>query len=195
MKTDYWLSYPSDYKKQLKPLLHQQMWLFGQDIIYPKGNLLYGYQFTHKRPEDRGSSMYIREDGTQQVVLWGWGIWFGQAETGAIFVNRYQAKPQFTRMSILSKAIHKPDDIPDCTGRMSSEADVQIIRGLWVSLLSWLADYEAWILATAGEKWRQTSVKSFKHAVTKPKFVDSIAGQWQTLAEQSTTLPIKSNTR
>jgi hypothetical protein len=41
--------------------------------------------------------------GERQIVLWGWGIWLGQADTGAIFVNRYRAKPQFTAVAALTK--------------------------------------------------------------------------------------------
>ena len=195
MNTDYWLSYPSEYKKQLKPLLHQQMWLFGQDILHPKGNLLYRYEFKHRRAEKRGSSMYTREDSTQQIVLWGWGIWFGQPENGAIFVNRFQAKPQYTPVATLSQVIYQEDDLPERIYRARSESDVKIIQGLWVSLLTWLAEYEAWILEIAGKKWRQTSVKAFKHAVTKPNFTDTLPSQWQTLAQQSKTLPISTCTR
>lgn len=195
MKTDYWLSYPTDYKKQLKPLLHQQMWLFGQDIIYPHGNLLYRYQFSHTRAAERGSSMYVRQDDAQQVVLWGWGIWFGQVDTGAIFVNRFKAKPQFTSVSILSEAVHREVELPPRTHRVSSMADTQIIRGLWVNLLTWLAEYEAWIVAQAGKKWRQATVRAFQHAVTKPESADTLSSQWQMLAEQGKSLPIKSYTK
>ena len=195
MKINYWLSYPSDYKKRLKPLLHQQMWLFGQDILCPEGNLLYRHQFIHKRPTSRGSSMYIRQDQTVQIVLWGWGIWFGQTEIGAIFVNRFEAKPKFTPVPILSEPIYREEALPLRTSRVSSMTHMQSVQQLWVNLLTWLAEYEKWIQATAGKKWRQSTLRAFRHAVTKPESADSIAAQWYMLAEQGKTLPIKSYTR
>ncbi len=112
MTTNYWFSYPATYKKQLKPLLHQQMWLFGRDILCPEGNLLYQYEFSHKPTDIRGGSMYTRWDGERQIVLWGWGIWFGQAEQGAIFVNRYKAKPRFTAVPSLTQPIHREEALP-----------------------------------------------------------------------------------
>lgn len=195
MRTDYWLGYPSEYRKQLKPLLHQQMWLFGQDIIFPNGNLLYRYQFTHKRPANRGSAMYIREDETKQIVLWGWGIWFGEIGTGAIFVNRFKAKPQFTPHYSLNDPVHSEDGLPHRSCRVSSMARAQSVRHLWAELLAWIGAYEAWVLATAGEGWRQSALRAFNHAVTKPKHASSISGQWQSLSNRGYTLPIKSYTR
>lgn len=193
--TYYWLRYPATYRKKVKPLLHQQMWLFGQDIVYPHGNLLYRYQFSHTRAAERGSSMYVRQVGAQQVVLWGWGVWFGQADLGAIFVNRYKAKPQYTPVSILSDAVHQEASLPLRTHRVNSVADTQNIRELWVNLLSWLAEYEAWIVSETSKKWRQAAVRAFQHAVTKPESADTLSTQWQTLAERGKSLPIKSYTK
>ncbi|MEM7111187.1 MAG: hypothetical protein AAF614_02055 [Chloroflexota bacterium] len=195
MNKKYWIAYPSTYKKQLKPLLHQQMWLFGRDILCPQGNLLYQYQFTHERASDRGGSMYTCWNGEQQVVLWGWGIWFGQAETGSIYVNRYKAKPRFTTVPKLGQPIHRPADLPRVAYRLGSESEAETVRGLWSDLLLWLAEYEAWVVATVGESWRQSTLRAFNHAVTKPSAVDQLAEQWQTLAEEGKTLPIKSYAR
>ncbi len=190
--TSYWISYPTEYKKQIKPLLHQQMWLFGQDILCPEGNLLYHYQFTHQPAEKRGGSMYTRWEENLQIVLWGWGIWFGQVENGAIFVNRYKAKPQFTAVPILNQTIHQPEDLPRLVHRVGMKAEVQTMRRLWSDLLLWLAGYEAWVLETVGAAWRQAALKAFNHAITKPAAVAQLPTLWQTLAEQSRGLSIKS---
>ncbi len=195
MTESYWISYPAKYKKHIKPLLHQQMWLFGRDILCPEGNLLCEYSFTRERSAGRGGSMYTRRDGAQQIVLWGWGIWFGQVDTGAIFVNRYKARPQFTAVSVLSQTVHREEALPQRTDRVSSVTEAQTMQRLWVNLLDWLADYEAWVLATAGDCWRQSTLQSFNQAVTKPEAVDQLAKQWQTLAEQSHAFPINSNTK
>ena len=192
MTKNYWINYSTEYKKQLKPLLHQQMWLFGQDILCPQGNLLYQYQFTHQPCPKRGGSMYTRCDGDKQIILWGWGIWFSQTEMGAIFVNRYKAKPQFTAVPNLNRIIHQPEDLPRLVYRVGSEVEAETTRQLWSDLLLWLAVYEAWVLETVGRVWRQTALKRFNHKVTKPKAVGQLPTEWQTLAEQSQMLPIKS---
>ena len=83
MTKNYWINYPATYKKQIKPLLHQQMWLFGRDILCPEGNLLYQYQFTHIHAESRGGSMYTRWKRIGKLCCGGGGIWFGQTDVGA----------------------------------------------------------------------------------------------------------------
>ncbi|MEM7803246.1 MAG: hypothetical protein AAF633_28910 [Chloroflexota bacterium] len=194
MKTTFWISYPTEYKNQLKPLLHQQMWLFGRDILCPEGNLLYQYRFTHERSEKRGGSMYTRLDDDRQIVLWGWGIWFGQAEKGAIFVNRFKAQPRYTHVATLSQTIYREESLPHLTHRVDSQTQVEAMSQLWAELLQWLAAYEAWVIDKVGPSWRQAALKPFNHAVTPLVAVDQLAMQWQTLSEQSQTLPIKSNT-
>ncbi len=192
MTVNYWLSYPAAYKKQVKALLHQQMWLFGRDILHPRGNLLYDYQFTHKRCEDRGSSMYVRWQDTQQIALWGWGIWFGRADTGAIYVNRYKAKPKYSATTTLNDTIYREKSLPRNSYRVTCVQEAQTTQRLWADLLTWLSKYEAWIQETAGNSWRQTSLSAFSHVVTGPESAALLSNQWQELADQSETVSIKS---
>ncbi len=192
MTKKYWINYPTAYKKKIKPLLHQQMWLFGRDILCPEGNLLYQYQFTHQRAKTHSGAMYTRFDGDQQIALWGWGIWFGQAEEGAIFVNRYKAKPQFTAVSTLSQSIFRETELPHLASRVRNQAEVKTLQKLWVDLLCWLGEYETWIVDTAGKNWRQTTLEGFPHAVSNPETVDDLAEEWKTLAVQGAELSIKS---
>ena len=126
------------------------------------------------------------------IALWGWGIWFGEADTGAIFVNRYKARPQFTPVSTLSEAVHREKSLPRCTYRVNSVNDAQTMKRLWVELLTWLAEYEAWIQDAAGNSWRRSTLQTFSHAVTEPEAADQLAGQWQELAEQGESLSIRS---
>ena len=195
MSRHYWLTYPATYRDRIKPLLNQQMWLFGQDIVCPKGNLLYRYQFSHQRPAERGGSMYTLWDEGKQIVLWGWGIWYGQAETGAIFVNRFKAKPGFSTTSHLYQPIHVQKALPPMNYRFDAMAQVEVIRQMWGDLLHWLAKYERWILDECGPVWRKKALKPFPHACTELSSVDQLANEWMALAEQSHTLPIKSYER
>lgn len=195
MSDYYWLTYPAAYRDLIKPLLHQQMWLFGQDIISPQGNLLYQYQFSHQRAEKRGGSMYTLWQGEQQIVLWGWGIWYGQAERGGIFVNRFKAKPRFSAEPYIKQPIHKQDALPITQNRVDSALQAESVRQMWADLLHWLANYEQWILNEFGQAWRRAALKPFPHAYTKPSAIEQLANDWQTLAEQSHTLPIRSYTQ
>ncbi len=191
----FWLSQPASFKKCLKPLLHQQLWLFGRDIVCPRGNLLYEYDFTHERAETRGCSMYTWQQGGVQVVLWGWGIWFGVQDTGAVFVHRYKAKPRFSAESKLTQSIHQPHQLPLLAYRVPTQAHALTMRALWQRLLLWLSDYEAWVLASHGRDWRKATLRSFNHAVTNGADVAQLPAVWHQLADKSQTLPIKSYSR
>ncbi|MBE7533736.1 MAG: hypothetical protein HND44_21015 [Chloroflexi bacterium] len=195
MDTYYWLYYPADFKAQLKALLHQQMWLFGRDILCPEGNLLYHYRLNHQHAEAKGCSMYTRHEADRQIVLWGWGIWLGQENVGGIFMGRYKARAQFTAVPTLTGPIHRPESLPAVRQRLASETAVGAMRDLLAQLLTWLADYEAWVLAAYGRAWRQTALKPFPHAHTRLDEVEQICDQWRILAEQSHHLPIKTNKR
>ena len=46
--------------------------------------------------------------------------------------------------------------------------------------------------AVDGRSWRQSALKTFSHTVTKLAAVEQLTEEWQALAEQSQTLPIKS---
>lgn len=192
MPMNYWITYPATYKDRIKPLLHQQMWLFGQDIVCPKGNLLYRHQFSHQRPETRGGSMYTLQEEGRQIVLWGWGIWYGKTGIGAIFVNRFRARPRFSAESHLTQPIHVETALPPLQYRARTKAQAEVVRQMWAELLLWLAKYEAWVLNEFGPTWRKAALKPFPHACTKLSDVDRLTSEWQALAEQSQTLPIKS---
>ena len=74
-------------------LLSQQTWCWGQDILRPEGNWLVqlGFQRIEPPPEYQdGSSVYFcnlpRE---RNIVLRGFGIFFGNRQIGGVYLSRF----------------------------------------------------------------------------------------------------------
>ena len=74
-------------------LLHQQCWLWGQDVRRTEGNLLLELGFDRVRPPagQQGCTQYTRSDTTGELRLWGFGC-YHRLHTG-VYLNRYAFAP------------------------------------------------------------------------------------------------------
>ena len=162
-----------------KALLHQQCWLWGQDIKCVEGNLLLVHGFERLRPPNglSGSSQYtLSLQGNQSVRLWGFGIYFG-AESG-IFLNRFEFIPREARMADLWQA-------REMTGLPRAKS-----LTLLTQILRWIGDYEAWVLRTLGSEYRKSCLCGFQGG--NATRADQIPGAWRELAllvKQSSASP------
>jgi len=177
----FWLELPHEAKKRGKALLNQQMWLWGQDILAPAGNLLYAYGFTHTRPPAgiKGSSMYVQPWGEGQVTLWGFGFCFNSSPTAVstLYLKRYQFTP---RLGPPPAPFWEPDAWPQLSRPQSTVACEQLRQAL-VAALRWLSQYEAWVLTEAGPDYRQQALAAWSH---KPvQSATEMAEAWRVLAE------------
>jgi hypothetical protein len=77
-------------------LLDQQMWCWGRDIVRSEGNLLLQFGFRKERPPATvsGCTAYILTPFPGcQLILWGFGLFFGLESSGGVFLRRYEFKP------------------------------------------------------------------------------------------------------
>lgn len=150
-------------------LLHQQCWLWGQDIKRGEGNLLLRRGFTRLRPPEgtHGSSQYSLslEDGTQ-IRLWGFGLFFG-GEAG-IFVNRFDFTPRKARLAQCWQGIEEMTDLPRAC-----------LDDSLPTALRWIGGYEAWVLASLGVAHRRACLASWPERISTPTL---LANAWYDLA-------------
>lgn len=69
-------------------ILHHQLWFFGKDILHEEGNLLIRYGFEKFGVPDGktgGNSYRLVLNDTQEIALFGFGIFFGNQNLGGIF--------------------------------------------------------------------------------------------------------------
>ncbi len=158
-----------------KALLHQQCWLWGQDIKRLEGNLLLVHGFERLRPPDglSGSSQYtLSLPGNQSVRLWGFGIYFG-SESG-IFLNRFEFIPREARMADLWQA-------REMTGLPRAKS-----LALLTQILRWIGDYEAWVLRMLGAEYRKSCLCGFQGAnTTRPDLIPAVWRELALLVERS----------
>ena len=171
-----------------RQLLHQQCWLWGQDVRRPEGNLLLAYgfnrlrapdgsaastQYTLQIPLEHGSNTakpsiaFLREP-CMLVRLWGFGIFFGTEEEG-IFLNRYEFAPrsaaaearffQASEMAVLERA--------RC---------LRVLPGA----LHWISSYESWVQENYGAEYRKRCMREWKKRSLP---CDELPRRWRELGD------------
>jgi hypothetical protein len=178
------LCLPSELRRRGTAMLNIQGWCWGRDICRAEGNLLLQHGFERHRPPTGklGSSAYTRDlDATRSVVLWGFGIFYRDLQYGAVVLPRAGFTPQLTSSRTLPSQIWEMAQLPP----VYTPANIQEWRSLFALLtpmLSWIADYERWVIADYGIEYRNRCLAEWKRA-TMP--ASEIAATWQQLADRS----------
>ena len=169
------------HRRKGQQLLHQQCWIWGQDILRPEGNLLLEAGFTRQRPPQgvAGSTQYVlRLVDAGCWMLWGFGFFYGTPDLGGIYVNRFQFRPQWMGLDAVGGAIWKPDMIP--SGELPP--DPSVILKLAAAAVRRIADYEDWALSRCGLSYRRAVLERWRETTkTAP---ERLPEAWRALAEQ-----------
>lgn len=176
-------------RRRGRVLLHQQCWLWGQDIRRPEGNALLEYGFERRRPPEgeQGSNAYIlRPTPDRCAVLWGFGFYWRDARVpcgcGGIFLPRFTFTPKLARAAGPPLATWLPGQLSDCrppgTPRQWDRA-----RRLLIPALRWVASYERWILERRGLVYRRECTAAGPKGSTKFLPAEELAAAWDRLAD------------
>ncbi len=183
-----WLSFPAEIRKLGVDLLNQQMWLFGCDVRRKESNLLLDYGFERTRPSEdvKGSSRYaLQLPSGDFLVLWGFGLYLESTCGQGLFLKRYEFSPRL---------MVRPEQAWNLVGLPQSKPpkciqECEASRVLMQKACQWLAEYEAWVLETAGLAYRKINLDGWSlKTVRQPQ---EIAGTWNDLAQGCATLTIK----
>jgi len=180
-------------------LFDQQMWCWGRDVVRPEGNLLCEYGFVRYRPEDRqsfGSHICIEGKPEQKVStsgyslvsdagvwigLWGWGMVYGNARDGGLFLRRFGFDPVWLNVTALPRNLHRPEDLSFWRSERDSDYWARLSR-LFSSALLWIASYERWVIRVAGLSYREACVRQwFKEKLPASDMVAA----WEILAQRA----------
>jgi hypothetical protein len=163
-------------------LLDQQMWCFGQDIRNPEGNVLLRFGFQrHRHPDSVGSSsVYVLTPyPSSQLVLWGFGLFYGQGTCGGMFLKRYQFNPVWTLHAQLPQVVWEPSEFPELQPATTPQ-ERQSIHRLLLGAVRWITGYELWVHETYGPNYRRQCLRQWHKAAVS---AEAIAEAWQQLAE------------
>lgn len=169
--------------------LEKQLWCLGQDIRRPEGNLMMEYGFERNRPGTNvmGSSAYSLNDGTTQVVVWGWGIAIAEAGKGALWIRRNNFDPQWSPIEEIPSTVFRPEDLPRSMVPSTPEEEGHALH-LFQTLCSTLAKYETWIDLNQQSSYRADILA--RHPSRRQEDTTEthdMAGQWLTLSEMIDT--------
>lgn len=137
-------------------LLNQQFWLWGQDIRRPEGNLLTEHGFVPERPVEgvRGSTRYeLALEGGRVVVLWGFGLFYGDPDRGGLYLGRFRLAPRLGGWEP-PRGVWEPSRLPRFASPRGGE-EWRRAGDLLIPALAWIGRYEAWIATTAGAEYRR----------------------------------------
>ncbi|MFN4260319.1 MAG: hypothetical protein ACK4RK_13565 [Gemmataceae bacterium] len=142
---------------RLARLFDQQLWCWGCDIDRPVGNLLLRHGFQRERPPhpNAGCTAYrlIRKPN-QQLVLWGFGLFFGAARHGGLFWRRYRFDPKWAPLAELPSSIWNVEELSEFRAPRSGAERGHLIR-LLAMACRWMADYEQAIADSLGPDYRR----------------------------------------
>ncbi|MCS6924840.1 MAG: hypothetical protein NZ578_02945 [Candidatus Binatia bacterium] len=162
-------------------LLHQQLWCWGQDICFPRGNLLLSYGLTRTRPPvpTAGSSHYQGEFHEAALSLWGFGVFCGHPQYGGLFLQRYTWTFAWTPHSRLSPPVWTPADLPSVSAPRTPLTR-RFAYHLLLILIQWILQYEGWVDDTIGKDYRREGLARFPAAVTS---AEERLNAWQRLGQ------------
>ena len=178
------LRYVAQTRKVARRLLDQEMWCLGQDIRREAGNLLLQHGFVRYRPPEgqQGSSAYMQEiDPAKRLVVWGWGLFFGDTALGGLHLRRYDFAPRYTPVSTLALPLWSPEQLPATNSPREVEECLRV-RQLLTMAFTQLSRYEDWVQHTQGLTYRRACVNSWHRAASVS--AELMPQTWQTLAAQ-----------
>lgn len=163
-------------------LLNQQIWCWGQDIEYPRGNLLlrHGFQRIEKPPGSHAVSIYRLDiSPTARVILRGFGVFYGDDRWGGMFLRRFGFSPRRTPGPDLPLPVWTVDDLPPTADPRDEDA----YRGqrLVLDLIDWIRRYEVWIVENVGLDYRRESLVPWRSKAQAITPAEEMAREWRWL--------------
>ncbi len=166
-------------------LLNQQIWYWGRDICKEEGNLLLEIGFERIEPpptSDAVSSVYSLElPGDRNIILRGYGIFYGCYNHGGIFLRRYEFIPGYSSNSKLQNPPWLDTDLPQFRSPLKNE--LRSYTFLLTELITWIQNYEKNILKNYGLGYRHSVLEEWDNGKRQLINPVDVVGGWQKIKE------------
>ncbi len=170
------------WHKQAKILFDQQLWCWGRDVFHEQGNILIRYGFQRQPPPAKFknvASLYILQNSSVTVILRGFGMFFGNAEHGYIFIDRAsfsvkwfaELPPQMWTLEQILELRHRQN-----SPHIQTQKDYLLAR-----CTRWLQAYEFWIKRQFGSTWRENNLLNWQRSCCQGS---EMAAQWREIHQQ-----------
>lgn len=116
-----------------------------------------------------------------ELVLRGFGLFWGERGTGGVVLRRFGFAPQWTAVTRLSNLPWKESDLPPLSAPLPQEQD-DCLRMVG-DLCAWVCRYERWVNQTFGRKHRHAAHAAWPKAPRDPIPFDLLEEAWGLVAE------------
>lgn len=172
--------------QQAVGLLSQQCWCWGRDVLRPAGNWLLEIGFERIEPpadrEDCSSVYSLQLPDDRRVVLRGFGVFYGDAQRGGIFLPRYEFEPKYTTQMELECPPWSGDDLPEL--RVPAKSQRGVCAALVLELLDWIRHYEVDVVERLGIEYRRATLVKWNNGKRHFTPAESVASAWRKLSIQ-----------
>ncbi len=145
-------------------VLHHQLWFFGKDIWHKDGNLLIRYGFERIGVPDGkdGTNNYrLIINDLQEIVLFGFGVFWGDKRLGGIILQRYNSSPKILNSSTLNLPIWRNELLPFCF-QPTNEGDIKTAKLMFNDFCRWILQYEKWVDGVCRNSWRKNCLQDWE---------------------------------
>lgn len=153
-------------------ILNHQCWFFGRDIHHPEGNLLirYGFERCGVPEGAKGGNLYhLAQCESQELALWGFGIFWWNNSLGGIFIRRFRFMPKYYSPALAKPVlpVYQSNDMPVSIPVIRRKHLITIVF-LLSELAEWIGEYERWVEEQFGKTWRARCLRDWKNAELTP---------------------------
>lgn len=151
----------------------------------PEGNWLLELGFDRIKPPDEleeCASVYsLQLPGQGTVILRGFGVFYGDAIRGVIFMPRYEFQPRFAANAVLlERPPWTPGEIPDL--ELPTRHQRSTCASLTLELLDWIRSYEVVTNERLGIGYRRDTLQDWDNGTRICVPAEEFAAAWRGLS-------------
>lgn len=170
-----------DWLKTAQALMNDQCWCWGQDVLYPRGNLLirYGLERIPGQGADGRTVGYTASlDDRGGVWLRGSGMFYSGGSGAGVFLGRFDMRPRMVACDTPPIEQWTKQGLTAFPLAETSEEGSAAACLLVPEACAWIAAYELWIEEAVGVAHREDCLDRWKRRQTP---ADEFARRWRAL--------------
>ena len=145
--------------------MHDQCWCWGQDVLYPGGNLLIRYgleRIASRGPDGRTAGYTCPINDRGGVWVRGSGVFYSRGFGLGIFLGRYDMRPRVITCDAPPLKTWMEQGLDAFPLAAMSEEGIAAACQLVPEACAWIAAYERWITEAVGVEHREQCLERWR---------------------------------
>lgn len=164
------LEQETELKEAALGVLHQELWLLGQDVKAEPNRLL-ALGYNQIRVDDKAKcTCYFKDFGSRRLYMWGFGFLlidlpdganYSDAQSQGVYINRYRFIPEVVNLNFAfrSGVPHCPEDLG--AAEPLTQLDWGFVCKRAAAVFKLLRDHEVCAVREVGVSARQAMLEKF----------------------------------